>query len=149
MYRLDDLTVGTEIEGRTRPITLARAGWYSIALFTAASGKPHEIQQNIHTNAEIAKSQGLDGPIADGMHSTNWISTLLTEVFGLHYLANGSLQTKYIRPIPIGLPITPRAVVTGIDTGDQDTTMYALDVWCDDLKHQRLTVGTATVGVTR
>ena len=54
---------------------------------------------NIHTDDALARANGLPGRVADGMVSTNWISTLLTDAFGGRYLEGGSLRTRYVRPI--------------------------------------------------
>jgi acyl dehydratase len=139
-------SIGQVIAAPARPITLRRAGWYSIALMTAAAGEMKPIQKYIHTSEEVAASQGLPGPIADGMHTTNWISKLLTEAFGHHYLERGALRTKYIKITPVCEPITCKLQVTAIEAVPQGVK-YTMDVWSENSRGQKLTVGDASVVV--
>ncbi|MDR1186352.1 MAG: MaoC family dehydratase [Bifidobacteriaceae bacterium] len=140
-------SVGDVIAAPTRPITLRRAGWYSIALMTAAAGEMKPVQKNIHTSEEVAASQGLPGPIADGMHTTNWISKLLTQAFGHHYFERGSLRTKYIKITPIGEPLSCKLKVTAVEAVPTGIK-YTMDVWSEDSQGVKLTVGDASVVVS-
>lgn len=139
--------VGDVIDGPTRPISLQRAGWYSIGLFSGATGVLHPIQKNIHTDHEYARTQGLSAAIADGMHSTNWLSALLGQTFGADYLVNGSLRTKYIKPTLLDVPLTARLEVTA-RTEVPEGIRYEFDAWIEDGEGTRLTVGDAAVTVT-
>ncbi|MDR1441700.1 MAG: MaoC family dehydratase [Bifidobacteriaceae bacterium] len=140
-------SVGDVIAAPARPITLRRTGWYSIALMTAAAGEMKPIQRNIHTSEEVAASQGLPCPIADGMHTTNWISKLLTETFGHHYLERGALRTKYIKITPVGEPITCKLEITAAEPVPQGVK-YVMDVWSQNSRGTKLTVGSASVVVS-
>jgi 3-hydroxybutyryl-CoA dehydratase len=143
-----DFAPGAELTGPARAMTLARTGWYSIGMLAAATGEQLPVQHNIHTDHDFARSQGLPAAIADGMHSTNWISALLSEHFGEHYISRGSLRTKYVKPVIVDAVLTAKAVVTDReDTGAGGIT-YTLDVWCEDQDGTRLTVGDATVRIT-
>ena len=82
--------------------------------------------------------------IADGMISTNWISGFLIDVFGDAYLSNGSLRTKYIKPILENQIVIAALRVAAVERADGETR-YTLDVWCEDDKGQKLTVGAAEV----
>jgi 3-hydroxybutyryl-CoA dehydratase len=138
--------VGDVIRGRSRAITMSRTGWYSIGMLTAGTGAIQPVQHNIHTDHEYARKQGLPAAIADGMHSTNWISALLTEHFGAGYIAGGALRTKYVRPVVVDVAITPCAAVVERDE-QADHVRLRLDVWCEDPDGVRLTVGDASVSV--
>ncbi|HMH57619.1 MAG TPA: MaoC family dehydratase [Galbitalea sp.] len=142
-----DLAVGDTITGPTRPLTTTRVGWYSVGLLSAAAGRLMPIQFNIHTDDEYARSQGLPAAIADGMHSTNWLSTMLSEHFGEHYLVRGALRTKFIKPTYVNVPITTKGVVTAKTDSADGGTVYQLDVWCEDDKGEKLTVGDASATV--
>lgn len=139
--------VGDILSGPTRPISLQRAGWYSIGIFSAATGAAHEIQKNIHTDHEYARTQGLPAAIADGMHSTNWLNALLGKSFGEHYIYRGRLRTRYVKPTLLDIPITPKAQVTERIVSDGDVR-YELKVWVEDPEGTELTVGDASVVVT-
>ena len=84
------LAVGSEIEGPVRVVTPERIEWYDSAMLSAAKGELARVAVNIHTDEEYAKTQGLTGIIADGMISTNWISSMLLQRFGMAYLENAS-----------------------------------------------------------
>lgn len=144
---MTDLAIGDVLAGPTRPITAQRAGWYSVGIFSAATGAPHEIQLNIHTDDEYARTQGLPAAIADGMHSTNWLNALLGAEFGADYLTSGRLRTRYIKPTLLDVPLTPKARVIGRE--ERDTGVhYELEVWIEDDAGTQLTVGDAAVTVT-
>ena len=132
-----------------RQMTRERMRWYADAL--VSTSEPDEVAQlagaNIHTDDEFARSQGLSGIISDGMITTNWISSLLFSVFGMHYLSRGGLTTKYIKPVFEDERIDSRARITRIERGDSSTT-YHLDVWCERADGVPVTVGTATVQVS-
>jgi acyl dehydratase len=115
----------------------------------AGSGERQELPKNIHTDAEYARAQGLPAAIADGMHSANWISALLSEVFGVDYIRSGSLRTKFIRPIYVGVSaVTPKAVVRDRTEAEDHSVRYHLDVSCVDDRGQVVVVGEATVAVS-
>jgi 3-hydroxybutyryl-CoA dehydratase len=139
-----DFPAGTQFAGPTRAMTMERTAWYSIGMLAGGTGERQPVQHNIHTDHEYARQQGLPAAIADGMHSTNWLSALLTTNFGEHYLARGSLRTKYIKPVFVDAVLTPRAIVTSREDLGADGVRYHLDVWCEDEHGTRLTVGEAS-----
>ena len=103
---------GDEIVGPTRPFSQERIGWYSIGMLSAAMGSLQPVQHNIHTDDEYARSQGLPAAIADGMHSTNWLSAMMADHFGAHYVVHGELRTKFIKPTYANVPVTTRGHIT-------------------------------------
>lgn len=119
--------------------------WYCDALETAAaaSGEFIMAEPTIHTDEEYARSQGLPGIIADGMLSTNYISGVLTRLFGIHYLSRSTLSTKFIRPVYEDEVVEPHIEVTGIDE-DAGGTWYQLKVWCT-ANDELCTIGEASV----
>jgi acyl dehydratase len=126
-----------------------RMRWYVDGLFTAKAndGKVHT-EENIHTDDEYARSQGLPGIIADGMISTNWIYGFLLDVFGPAMLRDARLSTKYIKPILENTVVVCCLRVTGISEAEKKTRLD-LDVWCEDLTGNKLTVGHFTIQMTR
>jgi acyl dehydratase len=139
---------GDEIHGPTRPFSQARIGWYSIGMLSAAMGSLQTVQHNIHTDDAYARSQGLPAAIADGMHSTNWLSAMMADHFGAHYVAHGELRTKFIKPTYANVPITARGQITERTVSANGDIKITLDVWCEDNKGNKLTVGDASVLVT-
>lgn len=122
-------------------MTRERMRWYCDALETAASQSGEFIvaEPTIHTDDVYARENGLPGIVADGMISTNYISSLLYRTFGIPYLAGGELMTKFIRPVVEDAVLQAHAVVR--EVGDQ----IALDVWVETAEGQKVTVGTASI----
>jgi hypothetical protein len=145
MNRAASLSVNDELRAPPRAMNRERMRWYVDGLFTAHAndGKVHT-EENIHTDDEYARSQGLPGIIADGMISTNWIYGFLIDTFGEAYLNKGTLRTKYIKTI-----LEDQLVIAGMRVREIERagaeTRYALDVWCEDDEGQMLTVGAAEV----
>lgn len=86
---------------------MQRACWYSIGMLAGGTGERQPVQHNVHTYHDCARLPGLPSAIADWMHSTNWISGLLPEHFGAHYISRGALRTKYIKPVLVGAVLVP------------------------------------------
>lgn len=143
------LAVGSEIPGLVRVMTMGRIQWYEAGMRSAATGTLTLPHSNIHTDDAYARSQGLPAPIADGMVSTNWISSMLVKHFGLDYLERGELRTKFIKPIFLDAVVTVRGRVTAVEPQAGGGVRYVLEVWCEDEKGVKLTVGDARVDVAR
>lgn len=141
------LEVGHELHGWRRVITHERALWYGGGLSTAVAGERRDAWTNIHTDEEFARNQGFTTAVADGMHSTNWISSMLFRKFGAAYLVAGELRTKYVRPTIVGTLIAVRGTVTSKAEEADGSVRYTLDVWTEDESGERLTVGDAAVVV--
>jgi acyl dehydratase len=117
-------------------------------MLSAAMGSLQPVQHNIHTDDEYARSQGLPAAIADGMHSTNWLSAMMADHFGAHYVVHGELRTKFIKPTYANVPITTRGHITDRTVSANGDIKITMDVWCEDDKGTKLTVGDASVLVT-
>jgi hypothetical protein len=78
---------------------LPRRRWYSAGLRTAGLCQVTGPRMGgIRDDNDYARGQGMKGAIIDGMTITNWCSSLLLKHFGLDYVANGDLRTKFINP---------------------------------------------------
>jgi 3-hydroxybutyryl-CoA dehydratase len=142
---------GTEFRLPARAMTRERMRWYVDIQDTVQfdDGRIHPQPPTIHDDDAYAKKQGLPGIIADGMISTNWIFSLLTDVFGDDAARKGRLRTKYIAPVYEDQVLTTCARVTSLhDTADGET-VYNLDVWCEDDSGKHVTVGKALVHTMR
>lgn len=143
----ESLVVGSELTWPVRVATLERIQWYEGGMRSAATGVYTLPHSNIHTDDEYAKSQGLPAPIADGMMSTNWISSMLVQYFGMGYIAHGELRTKFIKPILLGAVVFVRGRVSLVERLDNGAISYGLEVWCEDANGVKLTVGDARATV--
>jgi len=128
-------------------MTAERMRWYADAMETVSSGADHPIiaEPNIHTDDDFARTNGLPGRVADGMVSTNWISSLLTDAFGERYLEGGSLRTRYVRPIFEDDRLEVVVRITGREVAEDDVERLLIDVACIKSDGQVATGGTATV----
>ena len=142
--------IGTELPRLRRTMTAERMRWYADAYESviAFAVEPMHHGPNIHTDDEFARSKGLPARVADGMITTNWVSSMLTEIYGEYYLEGGTLRTRYVKPvfvddvIEVGVTIVDREPRAG-GGGDQ----LRLDVVCTNPNGDVATAGTATVRV--
>lgn len=142
---------GTEFRLAPRTMTRERMRWYVDIQDTVYydDGRIHMQAPTIHDDPGYAQKQGLPGIIADGMISTNWIMSLLIDVFGTGILEHGALRTKYIAPVYENQTLVTCARVTAVWENAEGATEYRLDVWCEDDSGTTCTVGDATVFVPR
>src|SRR5262249_42177845 len=110
-------------------------------------GRIHTQPPTIHDDDAYARKQGLPGIIADGMVTTNWIFGLLVDVFGDAVARKGRLRTRYVAPVYEDQVVLTCARVTSVHDDAGGETIYQLDVWCEDDKATKLTVGEAQVHV--
>lgn len=143
-----ELAVGEIIEGKSLPLTHERVLWYGDGLMTSAAGERVHARANIHTDGDFARGQGLPGAIADGMHTTNWISSMLVSAFGRSYLEHGELRTKYVKPISVGIAVKILGRVRVKRELSAGGIHYELDVWAEDGEGEKLTVGDAVIDVS-
>lgn len=139
--------VGDEIAGPVRGITPPRIEWYDSAMLSAATNELRQVGSNIHTDHEFAKTQGFDQVNADGMIMTNWCSEMMVKAFGIHYLEQGELRNKYIKPVHLGVELRVRGRVREAVAQPGGGVLYALDVWCEDQHGTKLVDGDARVEV--
>jgi acyl dehydratase len=138
---------GTQFRLPPRPMTRERMRWYVDIQDTVYydDGRIHTQPPTIHDDDAYAKKQGLPGIIADGMISTNWILSLLVDVFGPDAASRGRLRTKYIAPVYEDQVLITCASVASVHDNEQGETLYQLDVWCEDDTGKKVTVGEARV----
>jgi 3-hydroxybutyryl-CoA dehydratase len=139
---------GTTYTLGPKKMTRERMRWYCDALETTALGDGTFVvaEPTIHSDDDFALAQGLPGIIADGMLSTNYLSSLMFDVFDIDYLTSGELDTKFIRPVYEDESVTAFArVVEVIDD------RIELELWCEaaaaDSEGTKCTVGRGSVRV--
>ena len=140
------MSPGTEFRLAPRLMTRERMRWYVDIQETVQQDTGRIVTQppTIHDDDAYAKKQGLPGIISDGMVSTNWILGLLVDVFGPDAATRGRLRTKYIAPIYEDQAVIASAKLASV-TNDAGNAVYDLEVWCEDDKGKKLTVGDARV----
>ena len=140
-------TVGQDIKGPVRGITPERIEWYDSAMLSACTNELRQVGINIHTDEEFAKSQGFTAVNADGMIMTNWCSEMMSHEFGMDYIENGELRTKFIKPVYLNQTVHVRARVLSVKPTQSGGRVYTLDVWCEDENGVKVTDGSAQVEV--
>ena len=68
---------------------------------------------SIHTDDEWARAKGLGTPIAQGMMSTAYVSTLMTGAVGAGFVAGGTMDVRFLRPVHRDDTLTVTGTVTG------------------------------------
>ena len=139
-------TPGSEIRLAARTMTADRMRWYADTLHTliAESRHPLSAGATIHTDDSLARDNGLPSRVADGMVSTNWISSAMTGAFGDGYLRGGSLRTRYVRPIFEDERIEVVIRVTARRVDDDGVERVEADVACVKDDGTVATAGTAS-----
>ena len=140
---------GDELVGPVRTITPTRIEWYDSAMLSAATDELRQVGSNIHTDEEFARSEGFTAANADGMIMTNWCSEMLLRAFGMDYLERGELRTKYIKPVDLGVWLHVRGRIKEALMQPGGSTLYSIDVWCEDEQGKKLVDGDARVDVAR
>ncbi|HWV84039.1 MAG TPA: MaoC family dehydratase [Capillimicrobium sp.] len=142
------LAVGAELSGPEIVVNADRLAAYGDGLLSSAAGRAVQVGSNIHTDVELARSQGLPAPIADGMLSTNYLSSMLTRAFGRFYIENGELRTKFIKPVPVDTLLRVRGRVRAREELGDGRVRYELDVWTENGNGVKVVDGDAAVEVT-
>lgn len=103
--RSGDLRVGQTLGPLARTITQRQIDVYS-------GVRPG----SIHTDEGWARAKGFDATIAQGMMSTAYTSTLMTEALGLGFVVGGGMDLRFLRPVLCGDTLTVTGSVTGFET---------------------------------
>ena len=100
--------------------------------------------KSIHTDEETAKESGLPGPVAQGMMSYGYLSSLLIGLFGEDWFRRGKMSVSFIRMVQPGDTIIANATIRTREV-DPAGLRLSLDVWCENQRGEKVTVGTATI----
>ena len=131
-----DLPIGFEIPQRTYSITQEKINIYSRYAFYGKDTK------NIHTDDETARKAGFPRALAQGRYPIGYLSEVMLDFFGKGWIQGGKLEVSLIRPIFPGDTITIRGKLRDkIQEGK--STRIIFDVWLENQKGEKATVGTA------
>jgi acyl dehydratase len=130
-------------------MTAERMRWHVEGLETAAAAgeAPAKAGVNFHTDDDAARANGLPGRIADGMVTTNWLSSLLVQAFGEAVSWGATIQAKFIRPVFEGDRIVATVTVTAIEGDGADGRTIRTELQCVNQAGELCTVGTAAIAV--
>jgi acyl dehydratase len=99
----------------------------------------------IHTDDETARTVGLDGVIAHGMLSMAFLGEYLCWLAGPESVRR--LSVRFVEMVRPGDTLTCRARVKEPTTGDAGRRLQ-LEVWTENQRAERVTVGDAEVQIT-
>ena len=97
----------------------------------------------VHHDPEFAKRAGFPGTLVAGAWSASWISELMMKSFGEGWVKGGKFTVTFIKPLIAGDAVKARGIVTGKEE-EGEAVRVTLEVWCENQKGEKTTVGTAS-----
>ena len=134
-----DIPEGHEVSGKLKTVTEERVYAFSGG-FPKGTDWP---KKNIHTDLEFAKSCGLPTRAASGAMFEGYLTELMIDLFGEHWLAYGKMSLKFIAIVDVNDTILPRATVQSKQVQGSDV-IFTMDVWCENQHGNKVVVGIAT-----
>jgi acyl dehydratase len=104
--------------------------------------------RSIHTDRDAAIESGLQGPIAQGLMSTSYLTEMLVNFFGVHFFKTGWTSHAFIKPVSAGDTITVHGNIQD-KRAEADGTRMLLGVWCRSKMGDLTTVGSASAWLPR
>jgi acyl dehydratase len=134
-----DTKIGHEFTGKRKTISEARVFAFSGGRLNA----PGWPGKNIHTDLEFARSCGLQTRSVSGTQYMGYLIELMVDLFGESWLSHGKMDLKFIAIVDVGDSLTAKAVVTSKEL-EGSGTRFALEMWCENQRGDKVAVGTAT-----
>jgi acyl dehydratase len=126
--------------GATLPVLTKNVTFEQMTVFSFGT-------RSIHTDRDSALEGGLEGPIAQGLMSTCYLSEMLVNFFGAEWFESGWTSHAFIKPVSVGDTITVHGRVQE-KRADANGTRLLLDLWCTNQKGDMTTVGRASALAT-
>ena len=135
--------VGAEIPTVVKQITQEKINMFS-------SGERGGTAGSFHTDPEAAKRNlGIDTPIASGRMQLSFAAEALRRFFGPQvFNHSGTLDIRYTKPVVHGDTVTVHGKVTETKAEGKGTRAI-LEVWCENQKAERTSVGTGSALLPR
>jgi acyl dehydratase len=132
-----ELTEGSPLPAIRKEITQQ-----NINLYAKASGDFNPI----HIDAGYARQTPMGGTVAHGMLILAYISQMMTNAFGQHWLTGGKLNIRFRAPARPGDNITVSGTVRRIEKNDGYQTIDC-DVLCSNQHDESVITGDAKIKV--
>lgn len=97
----------------------------------------------IHTDVETARERGLDGVIAHGMLSMGILGQYLTHLAGPG--ATRRITVRFAGMVRLGDELTCGGAVSSVTPQPDGSVLAALEIWAENQRGERVTVGDAVV----
>jgi acyl dehydratase len=111
---VEELHEGMNLPGLEKQITQENINLYA------------EVSQDfnpIHIDPEFARKTPAGGTIAHGMLLLSYVSQMMTDAFGDHWISGGMLDVRFKTPARPGDTITLTSQVTDIENDDTQKTI--------------------------
>ncbi|UCD08081.1 MAG: MaoC family dehydratase [Dehalococcoidales bacterium] len=139
-----DTKEGESFSGKSKKVSWERIWAFSGGPFTF-EGWP---KKNIHTDIDYARACGLpDNKVAaSATQFQGYLVQLMIDLFGIEWLSRGTMDVKFIRIVNAGDIITASAAVISKEKNEH-STLFTMNVDCENQDGEKVLVGTATGGV--
>jgi acyl dehydratase len=126
-----------ELEAISRALTQEKITAYSEDTADAVNG------QSIQLQTAIAKKAGYEGTVAEELMAADYVSELMTGVFGQSWFLAGRMSLSFLRPVLCGDTVTTNGQITErIDQGSVTRRVYK--VWCQNQRGETVALGAAS-----
>lgn len=131
---------GETFTGKSKKVAWERIWAFSGGPFTL-DGWP---KKNIHTDIEYAKACGIPEKVAtSATQFQGYLVQHMIDLFGAEWLSHGTMDVKFIRIVNAGDTIASTVSVRE-KTKTENSTLFDLDVCCENQYGENVLVGTAT-----
>ena len=103
-----------------------------------------DVEENIHTNEEIARSEGMRSVVAPGIMNMAVFWEMFLNAFGESWLRDGKLAATFTNVVCGGDKLTANAVVREPAEGEPTDRLH-IDLWMDNQEDEKVMVGKASV----
>lgn len=117
-----DLTVGAPVAIMEKTLSQAQMSVFS---------NVQEFWHTTHTDLAVARSQGLDRTLAQGLMNACYLSEYATRFFGPTWFRTGELEVVFLNPMGAGDRLRIFGVVSDIRSTSTGETVVEVETWID------------------
>jgi acyl dehydratase len=99
---------------------------------------------NMHTDADYARSIGLPGPIVQGLMTAAYVCEAGAGFFGESWFTSGEIRIAFVRPVYAHADLLVTGAVRSLAEIDGDGARQEIDLWCSDRDGTPVTVARAS-----
>ncbi len=135
MFAVSELKEGLELPRLTKPVSQENINRYA------------EVSRDfnpIHIDAEYAGKTPLGGTIAHGMLVLAYVSQMMTDAFGRHWVTGGELTVRFKAPARPGDTLTVGGQICRVHSSD-DREQVTCEVFCINQNGETVLTGDTSV----
>jgi hypothetical protein len=150
VFKRAELTPGRQLPTLSRNFSLRMFAERHELAYGPSFGEGLWPEQNIHSDAEAARREGLAGPVISAPQVFVMINRLMLMCFGEGWIAGGSISLKMIRPVFVNQLLTAKAVVAEVNEVASENAAYQVvcNVRVDRRDGEPVCVGTASARIS-